>query len=98
RAPGKAGWRMRRARRGGRSTCAEAPPEEERGPEDDRPGDDVVETAQLVLQVLPVIAEEHPRPDQEHHPGHGADDRKERETPQRPARDARRYRAERADD
>src|SRR5207249_11486927 len=77
RSRGRAACRSCRARREGRSTRTQVAPDEDADAEDDEADDDVVETAKLVLQVLPVIAEDHPGPHEEHHPRHGADDREE---------------------
>src|SRR5713101_4477062 len=73
-------------------------PDEQSDAEDDEADDDVIETAKLLLQVLPVIAEDHPRPNEEHHPRYGPDDREEEESPEGHPRDARRHRDERAHD
>src|SRR5713101_6979512 len=61
-------------------------------------GDEVVEALERLLEIEPVIAEDHAAPDEQHDPRDGTEDREHDETPQRHARDTRGDRDERADD
>src|SRR6266542_2809661 len=61
-------------------------------------GDEVVDAFQCPLQLGPVVPQGPPAPDEEHHPGHGAEEREHDEPPERHPRDPRRDRDERPDD